>query len=138
MKFWPGLFTGIAVTLAAGALWHGPLGAANRVTARIEGDARIVLDNYEMPRITARLEHSPLRRTLLLAGPADDFQRREIVRLLDTLPGVGDARWADAPGSYGLPLLAEAELMALVGYAIGMIFAYLLELRRRAHVLDRF
>lgn len=138
MKFWPGLFTGIAATLVAGALWHGPLGAANRVTGHIEGDARIVLDNYEMPRVSARLARAPLRRTLLLDGPADDFQRAEIVRLLDTLPGVGDSRWTNSRGSWSLPLLAEAELFALVGYALGMIFAYLLELRRRAHVWDRF
>ncbi|MEO7504610.1 MAG: hypothetical protein ABIT69_05445 [Sphingomicrobium sp.] len=138
MKFWPGLFMGIAATLAAGALWHGPLGAADRVAGRIEGDARIVLDNYEMPRISARLARAPLSRTLILTGPADDFQRGEIVRILDTLPGVGQSRWADAPEPSGLPLLAEAELMALIGYAIGMIFAYLLELRRRARALDRY
>ncbi len=138
MRFWPGLLIGIAATLAAGALCHGPLGAADRIAGQIEGDARIVLDNYEMPRVSARLARAPLRRTLLLTGPADDFQRAEIVRLLDTLPGVSDARWTNSPGSWSLPLLAEAELFALVGYAIGMIFAYLLELRRRAHIWDRF
>ncbi len=138
MRFWPGLLVGIAATLAAGALWHGPLGAADRIVARVEGDARTVLDNYEMPRIAARLERAPLRRTLILTGPADDFQRGEIIRLLDTLPGVGASRWAGTPEPAGLPLLAEAELMALVGYAVGMIFAYLLELRRRAHAWDRY
>ena len=138
MRVWPGFLVGIAAALAAGALWHGPLGAADRIAGRIEGDARTVLDNYEMPRVSARLARAPLRRTLLLAGPADDFQRVEIVRLLDTLPGVDETRWTNSRGSWSLPLLAEAELFALVGYAIGMIFAYLLELRRRAHVWDRF
>jgi hypothetical protein len=33
-----------------------------------------------------------------------------------------------------LPLLAEAELMSLGGFALGLLIAYLLELRRRARV----
>ena len=30
----------------------------------------------------------------ILSGPADDFQRREIKRRLETLPGVGEALWS--------------------------------------------
>ena len=33
-----------------------------------------------MPMVTARLERGPLRRRLVLAGPADDFQQRELIR----------------------------------------------------------
>ena len=37
-----------------------------------------------------------------------------------------------------IPLLAEAELLGLAGFSIGMMLAYLLELRRRARRYDRF
>lgn len=30
-----------------------------------------------------------------------------------------------------IPALAEVELMALAGFAVGMLFAYLLEIKRR-------
>ena len=36
-----------------------------------------------------------------------------------------------------LPLLLEAELMALTGFGLGLLLTYLLELRRRAHRFDR-
>jgi hypothetical protein len=84
---------GIAATLGMGALWHGPLGAGERVAARIEAEARTRLDHYEMTVVQARLERGPLSRRLLLTGPADEFQRREIVRLVETVPGVAEARW---------------------------------------------
>lgn len=85
--------SGIAATLLMGAAWHGPMGAGNRVAAKVEASARTALDHYEMTRVQARLQRGPLRRRLLLTGPADDFQRREIVRLLERQPGVAQARW---------------------------------------------
>jgi hypothetical protein len=36
-----------------------------------------------------------------------------------------------------MPLLAEAELLSLVGFAAGLLIAYLFELRRRAGVGSR-
>jgi len=36
-----------------------------------------------------------------------------------------------------LPLLAEAELLGLCGFGLGILLTYLLELRRRAHRYDR-
>jgi hypothetical protein len=32
-----------------------------------------------------------------------------------------------------IPLVVEAELLALAGFAIGMVLAYIAELRRRAN-----
>ena len=32
-----------------------------------------------------------------------------------------------------IPLVVEAELFALAGFAIGMVLAYIVELRRRAN-----
>lgn len=37
-----------------------------------------------------------------------------------------------------MPLLIEAELMALGGFSVGVLLAYLVELRRRAHRYDRY
>lgn len=36
-----------------------------------------------------------------------------------------------------LPLFVEAALFGLFGFALGLLLTYLLELRRRAHRLDR-
>lgn len=37
-----------------------------------------------------------------------------------------------------MPLLVEAELLALGGFFVGLLLAYLVELRRRARRFDRF
>lgn len=84
---------GIAATLAFGALWHGPLGAGEAFAGRADALARRTLDHYEMPAVTARLERAPLSRTMILSGPADSFQRSELVRILDAVPGVSAVRW---------------------------------------------
>lgn len=87
---------GLAATIGFSALWHGPLGAGERLAATAEGSARRTLDAYELPMIQARLQRGPLARRLILSGPADDFQRGELVRILDQTPGVLDVRWDPA------------------------------------------
>ena len=87
---------GIAASLAFTALWHG-LGAGDRMAARAEVIARRTLDYYELPMIQARMARGPLARTMILSGPADDFQRRELVRVLNEIPGILAVRWD--PGS---------------------------------------
>ena len=89
---------GTAAVIAETALWHGPLGAADRLSGKIERAARAELRRLEMPMVTARLERSPLRRRLLLSGAADDFQQRELVRIMDEIPGVAGVRWTNRPG----------------------------------------
>lgn len=84
---------GIAAVLGSTALWHGPLGAGDRMAQRAELIARRTLDHYELPMIQARLQRQPLTRRLMLSGPADDFQRAELVRILDEIPGVIKVRW---------------------------------------------
>jgi len=123
------LAAGIVVSIAAAALWHGPLGAADRFTARVERGAHQALDYYEMTKVTAHLHRAPLTRTLILSGPADDFQTSELVRLLDQLPGVSSARWTDKAG--GPPLIVEAAAVSILGFLFGLLLAYLVELRRR-------
>lgn len=122
------LAIGLAAAIAAAGLWHGPLGAANRLATTVDRSARQTLDAYEMTAVEARLHRDPLSRRLALSGPADDFQRGELVRIMGDLPGVREARWS---GGSGLPLIGEAFIAALAGFLTGLLLAYLVELRRR-------
>lgn len=87
------LLLGLATVVGFAALWHGPLGAGERLAAKAEAAARAQLDRDEMLQIQARLQRGPLSRRLIVSGPADDFQRAEIVRRLDAISGVVDVRW---------------------------------------------
>lgn len=91
------IFTaGVTATLAFAALWHGPLGAGDRLAARAERVAHATFVKYERPMNSARLERGPLTRRLILSGPADDFQRSEIARIMAQVPGVNEVRWDPA------------------------------------------
>lgn len=90
------VFLGLAATTGFAALWHGPLGAGDRLATQAETSARKTLDYYELPMIQAKLQRRPLSRRLILSGPADDFQRSELVRILDETPGVLEVRWDPA------------------------------------------
>jgi hypothetical protein len=90
------LFAGLAATAAFSAAWHGPLGAGERLARQSEASARRTLDYYEFPTVQAHLQRRPLSRRLVLSGPADDFQRDQLVRILDETPGVLDVRWDPA------------------------------------------
>ncbi len=87
---------GAGAALVAAALWHG-LGAGDQLASRIETVARAELKHQEMTGVSAQLERRPLRRRLVLSGPADDFQQAELVRIMDTIPGVAGVRWATPP-----------------------------------------
>lgn len=133
MKRNTALGTGIAATLAAAFLWHGPGGAGERFAGTIDRTMRLTLDHFEMQSVTARLQRDPLSRRLLLDGRADDFQRAEIARIALEVPGVASAHWSGprAPPR-ALPLLAEVMLLALASFAIGVVLAYIAALRRRS------
>ena len=122
------LLGGVILALALTALWHGPGGAADRLTTAIERQSRTTLDDYEMPQVQAHLHRSPLSRRLILTGPADDFQRSELVRIMNQIEGVGRASWEQ---SGGIPLILEAALLSVLGFLLGLSLAYLVELRRR-------
>ncbi|WP_309662369.1 hypothetical protein [Sphingomonas sp.] len=88
---------GAVAALAAAMLWSGPLGGSERLTSRVESSARATLDHLEMTQVDARLQRDPLRRRLVLSGPADEFQRGQLVQILDDIHGVADVRWATPP-----------------------------------------
>lgn len=120
---------GAAVALGAAALWHGPLGGADNFAATVEATIHKTLVFYEIPQFSGELHHDPLTRRVLLSGPADDFQRRELVRLIEDIPGVSSAGWS--AGRAGVPLIVEGALTALLGFILGLLVAYLIDLRRR-------
>jgi uncharacterized integral membrane protein len=120
---------GVAASIGLAALWHGPLGAADRLSNEVERIAHKVLDDFEMTQITAHLHHGPLTRRLVLSGKADDFQASELVRIRGGISGVSSARWTERhPGP---PLIAEGMAAAVLGFLLGLLIAYLRELRRR-------
>jgi hypothetical protein len=119
---------GVAAALASAALWHWPMGAAARLATAVEEKSRFVLVDWEMGAVTARLQRHPLTRRLELSGPADAFQRGELVRLMDLVPGVGGATWSK---SRALPLVAEGVAVSLLSFLFGLLLAYVVELRRR-------
>lgn len=123
------LIAGLLVAVALAVLWHGPLGAADRFAAAVDRNVRLALVNNEIPQVSGHLQRDPLSRRVLLSGPANDFQRSELVRIIGGLPGVRDASWSGAKG--GLPLVAEGFILAVVGFLTGLLLAYLVELRRR-------
>jgi hypothetical protein len=123
------LVGGLAAAIGLAALWHGPLGGADRFSTRVDKGIHDTLVYYEMTQVTGQLHHDPLTRRVLLSGEADDFQRSELVRLMDQVPGVSSTSWSSNAG--GLPLIVEGGLVAVLGYLLGLLLAYLVELRRR-------
>jgi hypothetical protein len=120
---------GLVASIIAAALWHGPLGGADRFAMEVERIARQVLVYNEAPSgMTARIHHGPLTRQLILSGPGNDFQQSEAVRLMNQIPGVSDARWTP---SAGIPLIIQGAIAALLGFLLGVVVAYFVELRRR-------
>ena len=89
-------FGGIAATLAFAALWHGPLGAGDRFAMCADKIARATLLHYELPAVSARVARDPLSRTIILSGPADRFQRSELVRIMGQVPGINAVAWDPA------------------------------------------
>src|SRR5689334_7034350 len=113
---------GIVAAVALAALWHGPAGGADRFAASVEQGIQKTLVYYEMTQVTGHLHHGPLTRQVLLSGSADDFQRSELVRLINHVPGVESTTWSADGG--GLPLIVEGGLVAVLGFLLGLVLAY--------------
>ena len=123
------LVAGVALSIIAAVLWHGPLGAAERFAAEVERGAREVLAANDAPNgVNVQIHRGPLTRQLILSGPSNDFQQAEAARLLSQIPGVHDATWTR---SAGIPLIVEGAIAAVLGFLLGLLLAYLVELRRR-------
>jgi len=122
------LVLGVLAAVGLAALWHGPLGGADEFTTTVEQSVRASLVYNEIPEVSGHLHRGPLTRRVLLSGPADDFQRSELVRIIGDLSGVESTSWS---GGTGVPLILEGAIAALLGFLLGLLVAYLRELRRR-------
>ena len=122
------LAIGLCALLVLVALWHGPLGAARRFEAKVDGDVHALLVEYEMTQVSAHLHQHLLTRRIMLSGPADDFQHQALIEYIDQISGVESATWSKRGG---LPLIAEGAAVSLLGFLFGLLLAYLVELRRR-------
>lgn len=128
------LWLGLTALLAGVALWHGPLGGGSRFAGLVEGAVAKELEWLEVPGITGRLERSPLSRTLVLAGAANDFQQEGFFRALRPVKGISKIRWEGQQASgFTLPLLAEVTLLSLIAFALGLFFSFIVEIRRRVN-----
>ena len=125
---WVTFYFGVGASILASLLWSGPLGGGRRFIDSVELVARKALEYYEMTQVTARLGRGPLTRQLILEGPADDYQRSELVRLFSQVPGVSDATWMR---DGALPIIVEGALTGIAGFLLGLLLAYLFERHRR-------
>lgn len=126
---WIILDAAVAMAVLGSLVWSGPLGGGRRFINQVEHTVRLVLDAYEMNQITGRLGRAPLNRQVILEGPADDFQRSELVQIMANVPGVRRASWGYSGGA--LPIIVEGALAAVGGFLLGLVLAYLLEWHRR-------
>ena len=117
------------LAIALAALWHGPLGAANCFTSNVEHTIRMALVYNEIPEVSGHLHHGPLTRRAVLSGPADEFQRSQLLFIIKQVPGVESVSWSADPS--GIPLIIEGAAAALLGFTIGLLVAYVRELRKR-------
>lgn len=115
--------------IAGFLLWSGPLGAGERFIAAVEPPIQRMLVHYEMTQVTGKLRRAPLRRQIVYAGPADELQRTELVRMAEEAPGIASATWN--LNVRAIPIVVEGAAVALIGLLVGLVIAYLLELRRR-------
>jgi hypothetical protein len=127
---WTLIGGGIAIAIAAMLIWSGPLGAGQRFADRVDRIVATSLNDNEMTQVSGRLFRGPLTRRVFLSGPADEFQRSELILIIRELPGVASATWNESRGG-GVPLVAEGAAIAGAGFLLGMLLAYLLELHRR-------
>ena len=127
-----------SLAAGVGAILRSPgfgktFGTGSRFATTVERQTRQVLVDFEMEPIRAVVERRRSSRTLVLSGSADNFQRGELVRILNEVPGVASVRWANSSPGSTLPMLLEVELAALLSFGLGLLLAYLLELRRRSN-----
>ncbi|HEX8525626.1 hypothetical protein [Allosphingosinicella sp.] len=98
MPRWAKLLMGLAASLAAGLVHHGPLGGGERFVASLEAQAKLQTDyvgTIGLPGIRVRIQRDPLARVAILSGRADLHQREgtslDPARHRDTdYPGIND------------------------------------------------
>ena len=131
------ILAGLAAALLLGWIVHGPLGRGAAFVERLEAQAQAYARASELPGISVRLPRSPLSRSAVISGTANEVQRegmgsgpgvKDYVR---AVPGIGAVRWDDEGGGNGMPLIAETLAWVALAYALGFGLGGLLARRRR-------
>lgn len=102
MQRWLKIALGLAASLFAGWIYHGPAGGGERFIDALEARAQLRVSPQvtSLPGITVRMERDPLSRTAVLSGEANDFQRDGIPgrypglnQRVGSIPGIASVRW---------------------------------------------
>jgi len=139
MRGWTKILIGLLAALAAASIWYGPAGGGEAIASRLESQARTAVAQADLPGVDVNLERSPLRRSAVVAGKANDIQREGmgghhgVLDYARVVPGMASARWSDQPAGGTLPLLAEILLLSAAAFALGLGLGALLGRRRRRH-----
>lgn len=73
---------GLAATVLAAWLFHGPAGYGQRLIDGLDAQVQPIVVQQELSTVTARFANDPLARDLRFSGEANDFQRRRFVEIL--------------------------------------------------------
>jgi hypothetical protein len=94
---------GLAASLAAGWISHGPLGGGEAFIQSLETGVQAIVADAEITGVTGRVQREPLARTAILSGPADRFQREGqgsfpgLDERILAVPGIARLEWTNPP-----------------------------------------
>ena len=107
------LLIGLAVALVVGWVVHGPLGRGEAFVDTLDAGVQQALRQDPVAGVTAHVQRDPLARTVILSGPADEFQRTGRLSAQDRgdptgavpgingrmlrVPGIGRVEWTNPP-----------------------------------------
>jgi hypothetical protein len=103
MPRWAKLLTGLAASLLAGWVYHGPAGGGERFIDALDARAQLRVSPQvtSLPGISVRMQREPLARIAILSGEANDFQKNGIRgypglnQRVGSIPGVARVRWEE-------------------------------------------
>lgn len=89
---------GFAATLASAWLFHGPAGYGERLLAGLEAQVQPLVARQDVESVSAVFARDPMARALVFRGPANEFQRRRFVELVQeaNIRGVRSIAWDPA------------------------------------------
>lgn len=91
----PKMLIGLVATTASAWLFHGPAGYGARLLAGLDAQVQPLVVRQEVPEVRAAFTRDPMTRRLEFTGPANDFQRRRFVELIQEaeILGIKSVGW---------------------------------------------